>query len=434
MNDLSIIDQFTTVFSTYIESGFGLLGGSVSHLSAILIGIDVTLAGLLWAMGGEDEVILRLIRKVLYVGAFAFIITNFSALSSIIFRSFAGLGLIATARLKYHRLLAPRAARQGRCRCGESASTQMGVLSGFPDVFLNLDTILVLFLAWLIVIVSFFILAVQLFVTLIEFKLVTLAGFVLIPFALWNKTAFLAERVLGAVVSAGVKVLVLAVIAGIGAGIFSQFNLGTGTVPTISNALALMLASLAMLGLGIFGPGIATGLISGAPQLGAGAAVGSVIGAGSVIVAGGAVAAAGARAVGAGVAQATSLAGRASSTGRGQGPSGGSSSQSEPDPGPEPGGLPSAGVDGDINLGASTAETDRSAPAWAREQARREQLSRPSMPGHRRCVRATTAAPAPIPILLKRNKSPCDFPARASVTRSSPHARNTLSSRGSPLG
>ena len=95
MNDLSIIDQFTAVFSSYIDSGFGLLQGNVANLSAILIGIDITLAGLLWAMGGEDEVILRLIRKVLYVGAFAFIITNFQMLSRVIFQSFAGLGLLA---------------------------------------------------------------------------------------------------------------------------------------------------------------------------------------------------------------------------------------------------------------------------------------------------------------------------------------------------
>jgi len=38
MNDLSVIDQFTSVFSTYIDSGFGLLNGNVAHLSAILIG------------------------------------------------------------------------------------------------------------------------------------------------------------------------------------------------------------------------------------------------------------------------------------------------------------------------------------------------------------------------------------------------------------
>jgi len=38
-------------------------------------------------------------------------------------------------------------------------------LTGFPDVFLNLDTIVVLLLAWVIVIIAFFVLAVQLFVT-----------------------------------------------------------------------------------------------------------------------------------------------------------------------------------------------------------------------------------------------------------------------------
>merc|ERR1712070_1359691 len=97
---------------------------------------------------------------------------------------------------------------------------QIGDMTGFPGVFTNLDVITVLFLAWLVVILSFFILAIQLFITLIEFKLTTLAGFVLVPFALWNKTAFLAEKVLGNVVASGVKVLVLAVIVGIGSGLF----------------------------------------------------------------------------------------------------------------------------------------------------------------------------------------------------------------------
>ena len=38
---------------------------------------------------------------------------------------------------------------------------------------------------------------------------------------------------------------------------------------TITDAMALVLAALALMGLSIFGPGIATGLVSGAPQLGA---------------------------------------------------------------------------------------------------------------------------------------------------------------------
>ena len=306
MNDLSVIDRFLDVFSRYIDSGFGLLGGEVGFLTATLVVIDMTLAGLFWAMsnasgGGGDDVIGKLIKKVLYVGAFAFILNNFNSQSGIVFRSFAGLGLVASgSSMTQGQLLQPgRLARVG-VEAGAPIMKQISDLTGFPEVFANLDVITVLFLAWLVLIVSFFVLAVQLFVTLIEFKLTTLAGFLLVPFALWNKTAFLAERVLGNVVSSGIKVLVLAVIVGIGTGLFAEFTVPPGTEPSIDHALVIMLAALAMLGLGIFGPGIATGLVSGAPQLGAGAAAGTALGAAGLAVAGGAAVAGAGSAVAAG--------------------------------------------------------------------------------------------------------------------------------------
>src|SRR3989442_1131561 len=103
------------------------------------------------------------------------------------------------------------------------------------------------------VLLAFFILAIQLFVTLIEFKLTTLAGFILIPFGLFGKTAFAAERVLGNVISSGVKVMVLAVIVGIGSSLFSQFTVSSaGAQVGIEDAMALVLAPLSLLGLGNF--------------------------------------------------------------------------------------------------------------------------------------------------------------------------------------
>jgi len=295
MNDVVVIDRFLDVFSRYIDSGFGLLGVEVRFLTATLVVIDVTLAGLFWAMshasGNGDDVIARLIKKVLYVGAFAFILGNFNQLAGILFRSFAGLGLTASGSgMTQAQLLQPGRLAKVGIDAGRPIMAQISELVGFPEVFANLDTIVVLFLAWLVLIVAFFVLAVQLFVTLLEFKLTTLAGFVLVPFALWNKTSFLAEKVLGNVVSSGIKVLVLAVIVGIGSGLFFEFTTAPGTDPSIDHALTIMLAALAMLGLGIFGPGIAAGLVSGAPQLGAGAAAGTAVGAAGLAVAGGAVA------------------------------------------------------------------------------------------------------------------------------------------------
>jgi type IV secretion system protein TrbL len=275
-----VIDRFTEVFTRYIDSGFGLLGGEVAFLASTLIVIDVTLAGLFWAWGADEDVVAHLVKKTLYVGFFAFLIGNFHGLAKIVFNSFTGLGLQAAgSTLSPDQFLQPGRLAQVGIDAGKPILQAAGQLMGFVSFFENFIQIFALLIAWLVVLVAFFILAVQLFVTLIEFKLTTLAGFILVPFGLFGKTAFLAERVLGNVVTSGVKVLVLAVIVGIGTTLFGEFTQGFGgNQPSLEDALALVLAALSLLGLGIFGPGIATGLTAGAPQLGAGAAVGTALG------------------------------------------------------------------------------------------------------------------------------------------------------------
>jgi type IV secretion system protein TrbL len=201
--------------------------------------------------------------------------------------------------------LSPGRVAQVGIDAGRPILDSISGLMGYISFFENFVQIVVLLFAWIVVLLAFFILAIQLFVTLIEFKLTTLAGFVLIPFGLFGKTAFAAERVLGNVISSGVKVLVLAVIVGIGSTLFSQFTSGFGgNQPTIENAMAMVLAALSLLGLGIFGPGIANGIVSGGPQLGAGAAVGTGLAAGGIVAAGAAGAGIGAGAAGGALASA----------------------------------------------------------------------------------------------------------------------------------
>lgn len=295
MADLSVIDRFTDTFSRYIDSGFGLLSGDVSFLSSTLIAIDLTLAGLAWSMRADDHIIVTLAKKVLYVGAFAFIIGNFKSLADIVFASFSSIGLKASGgSLSAADLARPGFVASAGFTAAHPLLEETGQFSGF-DVLTNLPTILILLFCWILIVLAFFVLSVQLFVTLIEFKLTTLASFILVPFALWGKTAFLAEKSLGNVVASGVKVMVLAIIIGIGSTIFGQLA-STLTKPVdIVSAMSLLLAALSLFGLGIFGPGIAAGLVSGAPQLGAGAAAGTVAGAAAVVIGGGAAAAGGLR-------------------------------------------------------------------------------------------------------------------------------------------
>jgi type IV secretion system protein TrbL len=288
MGGTGVIDQFLGVFTQYIDSGFGLLSGEVAFLATTLAAIDITLAAIFWSWAADEDIIARLAKKTLFVGVFAYLISNWNNLARIIFESFSGLGLKASgSSMSASDFVSPGRVAQVGIDAGRPILDSISGLMGYISFFENFVQIVVLLFAWIVVLLAFFILAIQLFVTLIEFKLTTLAGFVLIPFGLFGKTAFAAERVLGNVISSGVKVLVLAVIVGIGSNLFSQFTAGFGgNQPTIEDAMSMVLAALSLLGLGIFGPGIANGIVSGGPQLGAGAAVGTGLAAGGVVAAG----------------------------------------------------------------------------------------------------------------------------------------------------
>lgn len=410
MNDLSIIDRFTETFSRYIDSGFGLLSGDIAFLTTILVGIDITLAGLFWALHGEDNVLGQLIKKVLYVGFFALLLNNFKGLADIVFQSFAGLGLKATGvSMTAADLMRPGFVASTGFTASQPLIEKAGELIGITSFFTNFVTIVVLMLAWLIVLIAFFVLAVQLFISILEFKLTTLAGFVLVPFALFGATAFLAERVLGNVISSGIKLMVLAIIVGIGSTLFGATLRPTGTEITLAQASSTMLAAIAVFGLAVFVPGIAAGLVAGAPQLGAGAAVATTAGLGATAIAGGMLATGGARAAGrltggavksaasltgtvsagyesggmGGVARATIAAPVASAAGKvttpvrdayRQGAAAGYRANVPADDPADPG--RGAGV---MAAGASGASGNPGAPEWAQRLARRQRLTQASL-------------------------------------------------------
>jgi len=63
MGGTGVIDNFLGIFTSYIDSGFGLLGGEVAFIATTLIVIDVTLAALFWAWGADGDIIARLVKK-----------------------------------------------------------------------------------------------------------------------------------------------------------------------------------------------------------------------------------------------------------------------------------------------------------------------------------------------------------------------------------
>ena len=145
MDDFSVIDRFMAAFIQYIDSGFGLLGGDVAFLTTVLVGIDITLAGLFWAMGGEDDIIGRFLKKILYVGAFALILGSFPTLADIIFRSFAGLGITAGGGgMTADDLLRPGFVANTGFEAAKPLLDQVSELLGWISFFENFLTIAIL--------------------------------------------------------------------------------------------------------------------------------------------------------------------------------------------------------------------------------------------------------------------------------------------------
>lgn len=287
--DLNVVDRLLAAFGAYIDSGFGLVRPKIGALANVLIALDITLAALWWLLDGDDNVLGRLIKKVLYIGAFAFILNNFQVLSQVVFRSFADLGVTAGGGgVSADDLMKPGKIAGVGWDAAHPLIEKSSELVGFPEIFVNGLTILLLLVCWLLIILSFFVIAIQLFVAILEFKATSLAGFALVPFAFWNKSSFLAERVLGNVISSGVKMMVLAMVVGIGANFFDGFVASLGPDPDLADAVTLVLSALTLAALAVFCPAIASGLVSGAPQLGAGAAVGTAAGA-ALLLGGGAV-------------------------------------------------------------------------------------------------------------------------------------------------
>jgi type IV secretion system protein TrbL len=144
-----------------------------------------------------------------------------------------------------------------------------GMGTGF---FAHFEAILIAAVSAVGIILAFLILAVEIAVTIIEFHLVTLIGFVLVPFGILTQTTFLSERAIGYVVSVGVKLMALALIVSIGESIFTSYIVSPD--PSLEECCGLLLAALIMVMLALKIPSIASALISGGPQLSSGSAVG----------------------------------------------------------------------------------------------------------------------------------------------------------------
>jgi type IV secretion system protein TrbL len=270
----NILSTFTGVFS----SGFGLLTPKANTLLGLLAAIEIAVAGLFWALKGQDFTA-AFIKKLLHIGFFVFLVANWSAITVDVAKSFVTAGSTAaggtTVKIEDPSWIIDQ---------GLMVSTpisdkldQMSTTSNPMSVLSNLGQMIQYGIALIIILVAFFVIAIQCFVTYIEFYIVAVLGLILIPFGVNKHTAFLAEKALGAVISISVKLMVLAFILSVVHPVLLSLSLSTD--PSLKSAYEMMLTAMAVAVLAVHAPALAGGLLSGSPSLNAGSAAGVAIGA-----------------------------------------------------------------------------------------------------------------------------------------------------------
>lgn len=271
--DPASLNSFLDQFLALADSGFGLIQGDVTYVLNALIVISITLAGAQWALAGEAPMA-PFFRKVLFVGFFAFLVNNWASLSTIIVRSGAQLGLNAGGNgMSMADLHNPgRVGQIGVELFGRTAAMAEGM-----NVFTDAFAMATVWVSAVLVMLGFFVLAMQLFVSLIAFKLGSLAAFVALPWGVFNGTSWVAERPLGWVAGCAIRLFVLAFIASIAITFVNTlpatFTLNAGGV------LNIFLFGLTVLALAWFAPMLASEVVQGQPHLSGSDAIRTGVGA-----------------------------------------------------------------------------------------------------------------------------------------------------------
>ena len=356
--DANVLDDFLNRFSTQVDSGFGLIQGDVSAVLTTLVIISITVTALFWAIDENQNVLAALVRKVLLVGFFVFLVAQWQSLAKTVVNGFAALGLKAgggTLTIASFTTSPSQIVGAGIKVISGLMAYVKTIAPGPIEFFAHIDIVLMAIIASIGILIAFVILAVEIVVTIVEFHIVTLVAFVVVPFGVLTQTSFMSERAIGYVASVGVKVMALALVVSIGTSIFNSYTVSAD--PGFGEDVGLLLAAVLMVMLSLKVPQIAAALISGGPQLNAGSAAmgaaGVALGVAGAALGARALSGAAGKFLGAGsgggaVAAAKSASGAKPSSGSESSSGGGSSGSSEPSTGagrnasPAPAGSPSS--------------------------------------------------------------------------------------------
>jgi type IV secretion system protein TrbL len=261
--------QFNTLtltlqnFIAALSGAYGNLQGAANSLLSVLIGIEVVLLGLWTALGGGDNVV-GVFKRILHIGAWVWIVQSYPTLAKALRDSLIQAGMTAGGGTGDVSLLMDPSRLAGYGLDATAPLTQKLADLGMTD----LSDLIVFGFGYLAIMACFVIMAINVFLAVLEYYVFAALAGIFLPFGLLEPTKFLAEKAIGAVVSASVKLMVLGLVTSIIDPVLSSIHFA-GPEITFNELWSVFLTVCALMFLCWKAPSLAGSLLGGSPHLGA---------------------------------------------------------------------------------------------------------------------------------------------------------------------
>ena len=272
--DTGILDTMLATIAGYTTGSSGTITGYATSLYGILILLDFILAVLLNI--GETDHIKQLVRKVLFYGFWIWIIREWGTLCDALLDSLMITGT-AIGGVDASVLKNPSTLIDAGLYIAKPYMDYASEMSWLEITTSPLNWLMAI-IGYAGVVLAFGILALQIFITYVEFYIASALLLIFIPWGSFKYTSFVAEKAIGAVISYGTKLMMLGAVYGLSSGIINSMTVSlTNGEPTPGAVLSSMLGPFALCLLCWQAPGMAAGLMTGAPTLSAGTAAGTAV-------------------------------------------------------------------------------------------------------------------------------------------------------------
>lgn len=263
--NLGFLTNLLSIISQGITLGYATVAGEAVNLLTYLITIEFILIFAWGALSGN--VLADFVIRLIPIGIVIWIVNNFSYLANLVSDTFIQIGMMAggsnNAPFSFDD---PSAIIEIGIQTVEPIGVYISDISIFSS-FSALPSMFIMIIAMLLIIASFFFVALQVFLTYISFLFVVTIGVLLVPFGIVRQIAWISSSVFSAIIRIGIQMTVLASVVSLSIPVYNTLEFPDPV--TWQSAINLLLSAASISYLSWKTPQLASTALTGGTALSA---------------------------------------------------------------------------------------------------------------------------------------------------------------------